>query len=126
MRVVDTSAWIEYFLGSPTGKALLPEMPVRDQTIVPTIVQFELAKWLARETPEDDATRVQADMVQCMIAVLDTATALFAAEIARAHKLASADAIIYATSQLHRADLLTCDAHFKDLPGVLYFPKAKP
>ena len=50
--------------------------------------------------------------------------ALAAAEIGLRHKLATADAIVYATAQLFEADLLTCDAHFKDLDGVRYVPKS--
>jgi predicted nucleic acid-binding protein len=30
-----------------------------------------------------------------------------------------ADAIIYATAKAHRADLVTSDAHFTGLPGVV-------
>ena len=41
------------------------------------------------------------------------------------HNLATADAIIYATALEHGADVLTCDAHFRDLPRVLYVAKAK-
>ncbi|MHC2297080.1 hypothetical protein [Rhizobium mongolense] len=35
-----------------------------------------------------------------------------------------ADAIIYATAELHDADILTLDAHFKDLERTVYFEKA--
>ena len=38
--------------------------------------------------------------------------------------LATADAIVYATAVKHGAELLTCDAHFKDLPGVVLLPKS--
>ena len=41
------------------------------------------------------------------------------------HKLATADAIIYATAEHHDADILTCDAHFKDLDRVIYIDKAR-
>ena len=34
-----------------------------------------------------------------------------------------ADAIIFATANAMRADLLTCDAHFAKLPRVVYVPK---
>ena len=44
MRVVDTSAWIEYLVGSPLGKRLAREIPEKAQCVVPTIVQLELAK----------------------------------------------------------------------------------
>ncbi len=38
-------------------------------------------------------------------------------------KLAMADAIIYATAIDSGADLLTCDAHFAELPRVVYQAK---
>lgn len=54
---------------------------------------------------------------------LDTRIALLAAELHRQYKLATADAIVYATAQTHDADLLTCDAHFEKLPNATYFRK---
>ncbi|WP_294534198.1 type II toxin-antitoxin system VapC family toxin [uncultured Rhodoblastus sp.] len=126
MRVVDTSAWIEYLLGSPTGRSLAAEMPERHRSVVPTIVQFELAKWLAREATEQAGAKAMADTMKCVVSELDTSVALRAADLAREHKLAVADAVVYATALAYDAELLTCDAHFKDLPGVIYFPKARP
>jgi predicted nucleic acid-binding protein len=41
----------------------------------------------------------------------------------RKYKLATADAIVYATAIEYGADLLTCDAHFEKLPGVLLMRK---
>lgn len=38
-------------------------------------------------------------------------------------KLATADAIVYATARNQGAELLTCDAHFKGLPDVALFAK---
>ena len=49
MRVVDTSVWIEWIVGSPLGETLALELPANDQWVVPTIVQYELSRWLARE-----------------------------------------------------------------------------
>jgi predicted nucleic acid-binding protein len=46
------------------------------------------------------------------------------ADICRRHKLATADAIIYATALASGADLLTCDRHFAALPEVRYVAKA--
>jgi uncharacterized protein with PIN domain len=48
MRVVDTSAWIEWLIGSPTGTAVAADLPDKDQWLVPTIIQLEMAKWLTR------------------------------------------------------------------------------
>ena len=54
MRLVDTSAWIEWLIGSPTGVGVAP---------------------------------------------LDPPTAILAPEVCRRHGLATADAVIYATTR---------------------------
>jgi predicted nucleic acid-binding protein len=122
-RVVDTSAWIEWLTGSALGKALGKQFPARPQCIVPTIVQLELSKWLVREVGEEQADEVIAYTQKCEVVPLDTTIALVAADLHREHKLATADAIVYATAQHHRAELLTCDAHFEGLPDIVFVPK---
>ena len=57
---------------------------------------------------------------------LDTEITLAAAEACRVHKLATADAVIFATARVHAAQILTCDAHFDGLPGVTLIPKLAP
>lgn len=123
-RVVDTSAWIEWLDGSALGKKLGKEFPDRARCIVPTIVQLELSKWLVRELGEDRADQVIAYTQKCVIVSLDTTIALLAADLHREHKLATADAIVYATARHVGAELLTCDAHFENLPDVEFFPKS--
>lgn len=90
---------------------------------MPTFVQLELAKWLVRETGEDQAHQANALTQKCVVAPLDTRIALSAADLHRQYKLATADAIVYATAIEYGADLLTCDAHFEKLPGVLLIRK---
>jgi predicted nucleic acid-binding protein len=123
MRLVDTSAWIEWLIASPTGKLVEVAIPARENWLVPTIVQLELAKWLVREVGEDKADQVVAFTQMCLVVPLDTKIALAAAEICSKHKLATADAIVYATALEYEADLLTCDAHFGELPGVTFISK---
>ena len=124
LRVVDTSAWIEWLAGSPLGKKLGKEIPEKARCIVPTIVQLELSKWLVRELGEDQADQVIAYTQKCVVVPLDTAIALMAADLHRAHKLATADAIVYATARQQGADLLTCDRHFEGLSDVALFATA--
>lgn len=124
LRVVDTSAWIEWLAGSALGKKLGKEIPEKARCIVPTIVQLELSKWLVRELGEDQADQVIAYTQKCVVVPLDTAIALMAADLHRAHKLATADAIVYATARQQGADLLTCDRHFEGLSDVALFAKA--
>jgi uncharacterized protein len=123
MRLVDTSAWIEYLIGSALGVTLTAELPDRSEWLVPTMVQLELMKWLTREASEDKADRVIAFTETCVVADLDTETALSAADLCAKHKLATADAIVYATALAYGADLLTCDRHFENLPHVRFVAK---
>jgi len=123
MVLVDTSAWIEWLIGSPTGEQLSERLPQQSDWLVPTMVQLELAKWLTREVGEDKADQVIAFTQVCQVVPLDTEIALAAADACRTHKLATADAIIFATARARGATLLTCDAHFEGLPGVDFMPR---
>ena len=123
MRVVDTSIWIEWLTAGPLRKAITKEFPARAQCIVPTTVQLELAKWLGREVGEEQADQVIAFTQKCLVEPLDTRIALSAADLHRQYKLATADAVVYATAREHSADLLTCDAHFETLPDVMLLRK---
>lgn len=123
MRVVDTSAWIEWILGSETGESVADELPPNDQWVVPTIVQYELARWLTREMSTAVAASTIAFSTQLVVKFLDTEVATKAVDYASRYGLAMADLIIYATAIDTGADLLTCDAHFAELPQVVYFAK---
>lgn len=125
LRVVDTSAWIEWLTGSAPGKKIGKAFPEKSHCIVPTIVQLELSKWLMREIGEDTADQVIAYTQKCVVVPLDTGIALLAADFHREYRLATADAIVYATAQQQGAELLTCDAHFKNLPNVVFFNNPK-
>lgn len=124
MRLVDTSAWIEWFIDGPLAHDLADTIPSQQEWLVPTMVQHELRKWFLRERDEDMADEVIAFTELCVVVPLDTRLALEAAEVALQHKLATADAIIYASALAAGAELVTCDAHFTALHGVVLFPKA--
>lgn len=123
MRLVDTSAWIEWLRDSPTGEAIRALLPSRDAWLVPTMVQLELVKWLSREVGEEPADQVIALTRKCRVVDLDTRLAITAADVSARHKLATADAVVYATAVAHDADVLTCDSHFEGLPKVIFIPK---
>ncbi len=110
-------------LGSKSGNLFGQRKGASEEIIVPTIVQLELAKWALREDGANKANELVAFTTEFTVVPLDTAIASYAATLARDHKLHTTDAIIYATALLHEAPLLTCDAHFKDLPGVEYVVK---
>lgn len=125
MILVDTSAWVEWLIGSSTGARVAEQLPEQAEWLVPTMVQLELAKWLTREVGDEKADQVIAFTQVCLVVPVDTEIALAAAEACRVHKLATADAIIFATACVHDATLLTCDKHFETLPGVTLIDKTK-
>lgn len=124
MRVVDSSAWIEWLTDSPLAPRLAGELPEKHKLIVPTIIQMEMCKWLIREKGEESAERFISYTTECFVVELGTEIAWDAAEISGRLKLSTADAIIYATARFLDADLLTCDRHFESLPHVTYIPKS--
>lgn len=123
-RVIDTSVLVEWVVTPASANQWMKDqLPVREKRVIPTIVQLELAKWLGRNQGEGAAERALAYLQKCDVVPLDTRIALRAAEACRQHRLATADAVIYATAQERGVELLTCDAHFEGLPGVVYLPK---
>ena len=124
MRLVDTSAWIEWIADGPLQARLGSLLPKPSDWLVPTIVQYELSKWLLRNVAISERRQeVIAFSTRCLVVPLTTEIAVSASQLGRAHKLAVADAIIYASAMAHGADILTCDAHFEGLPGVEYLAK---
>ena len=119
-RVIDTSAWIEFLIDSETGQKVEAELP-RHACIVPTLVQLELAKWLAREVPEDRETPCS-PTDEMPRRSPDTALAVRP----RRRPQARDRRRDHLRDRSVDAEHLTCDAHFKDLPGVIYFAKAQP
>lgn len=122
MVLVDTCGWIEWMTDSAMADTYAPHLD-SENLLVPTLVQHELYKWLCRETDTNTALAAIAATQQATVVPLDTSLALLAADIAREHKLAMADAIIYATARQFQATLVTSDAHFESLPQVVFYPK---
>ncbi len=121
--VVDTSVWIECFSQTALGQRIAAALPAKAHCIVPTIVQLELSKWALRELTEAERERLEQSLEDCQVELLDSETAALAAQANVQHKLATADAVIYATALRLGAEVLTCDAHFRDLPLVRLFAK---
>lgn len=123
MFLVDTCGWIEWMTDSPLAKSYSRYLTAPDKLIVPTLIQHELYKWLYREIDYPTAMSAIAATRTATIIPLDTSLALLAADITREFKLATADAIIYATARQQNATLVTSDAHFADLPHIKFFQK---
>jgi predicted nucleic acid-binding protein len=127
MKLADTCIWIEALAATPTGERYYGLLQDTEKLVVPTLVQYELRRWCLRALrsglSEEVADKAIAATRAAQVVVLDEATALYAAELAQTHGLATADALVYATALREQAVLVTCDAHFEGLPGVDYQPK---
>jgi len=121
--LVDTCGWIEWLINGKMVTHFEPYLKNVTRLIIPTLVQYELYKWMCREKNQESALEVIGVTEQAMIAPLDTHLALLAADIARQYGLAMADAVIYATAQKYDVELITSDEYFAKLPQVHYFSK---
>lgn len=124
MNVVDSSGWIEYFTGGSLAKLYAPYIEKHSELLVPTLVLYEVYRWIRRHDSEEEAVRYAAQMSQSKTVPLDDSLALFAADLSLEHRLAMADSIVYAAALSQKAKLVTSDSDFKELPNVIYFPKS--
>ena len=118
-NVVDSSAWLEYLADTPRAKTFAAAIEDSENLIVPVVCVFEVFRKVRREWGETPALQVAGLMQSAQVVPVDTALALAAGR----HDLPLADSLIYATAQARGAVLWTQDEHFKDLPGVKFFPK---
>ena len=119
LNVVDSSGWLEYFVGTDRAVLFAPAVEDPVNLIVPVISIYEVFKKILRERGEDDALQAASAMQTGRIVDLDMSLAL---ESAR-YSLPMADSIIYATALRFEAMLWTQDDDFKKLPNVRYFAR---
>lgn len=125
MILVDSCGWLEYLSDGELAAAYEPCFRVMHELIVPVVVQYELFKWFSREQGPEVAKMVMASSYQGIVVPVTTEIGLLAAELSLQHKLAMANAMILATAQCHRAELVTSDTHFQGIAGVRLHPKRK-
>ncbi|MCB1829872.1 MAG: type II toxin-antitoxin system VapC family toxin [Gammaproteobacteria bacterium] len=121
--LVDTCGWIEWLTDGVLAERFQPYLNNPGKLVVPTSLQFELYKWAKRERGEVPALEAVALTEQGSVIPLNSALALFAADLALEYQLSFADAIIYSTARQSNVPLITSDDHFKGLPEVVYFSK---
>jgi len=115
--LVDSSGWIEHLTDRPLADRFEEHLAEKD-LLVPTVVMYEVYKFLRREVSVEEADRAVVLMQESRVAPLDEQIAVEAADYSLDHGLAMADAVVYATARRHGATLITMDADFADLPGV--------
>lgn len=123
MNLVDSSGWIEYLQDTPRADLFALAIEDRQHLLVPTIALFEVHKVLSRSLPEDLVTQCLNVMRLGRVLDLTDKRAIAASLIASRHKLAMADAAMYALAREWDAAFWTQDVDYQGLPSVNYFPK---
>ena len=118
LLLVDSSGWLEYITADTKADAVAPYLEGSRQILVPTIVLYEVYKRLTQMRGRNEAERFASHALRQLIVDLNEDLAFAAAKISLLHRLAMADAIIYATALAHHAELVTSDQAFSGLPGV--------
>jgi toxin FitB len=121
--LVDTCGWIEWITNGKLAHLFEPYLIKPIHLIIPTLIQYELYKWICREKNIQMALEVIGITESGIVVPLETNLALFSVDIAKEFGLAMADAIIYASCKQHECLLVTSDKHFKSLPHVKFFEK---
>ena len=123
MNVVDSSGWIEFFMAGPNGPRFRPVISDEDHLIVPVIAIYEVHRRLSQLLPEKPVNACLDVMRKGKVIDLTDARAITASRLALAHKLALADAAMYAIAREFRAAFWTQDKDYEGLAGVKYFTK---
>jgi toxin FitB len=117
--LVDSSGWLEYFTKDVNAPAFMPYIEGSRPLIIPTIVLYEVNKKILQIGTKAEADRFVSQALRRQVIPLDEFLSLAASSVSITHKLAMADAIIYATARAFEAELVTSDKAFGGLPGVI-------
>ncbi len=118
MHIVDSCGWLEWFTDGKQAETYGQCLAEVDAILIPVVVLYEVYKVLKREVGEEKAILAISSMKRSTIVPLDDSLAIKAADTSLLHGLAMADALVYATAQMHEAPIYTSDADFKGLPLV--------
>jgi len=124
--VIDSYAWIEYFMGTKAGEKVKDLIENSEEKITPSICLAEVyAKALKVESQEIAEKQKIFMKEKSSIAYLDESIAVESAKVnVRMKKEIDgwglADSIVYATAVIKKAEVVTGDEHFKKLKNVVF------
>jgi predicted nucleic acid-binding protein len=121
--VLDSSGWIELLAGTSRAPVFEPALHV-DRLVVPAIVRYEVGRYTFLHQGASGRELALTALSKFEQVPVDELLADAASELAHIHKLAMADALVYATARTLDTELWTQDKHFEHLPGVKFFLKS--
>ena len=122
LAIVDSSGWVEYMGAGPKADSFARYLNFPEYLLLPSVIVFEVYKKVSREQGKNlaDTFLSLAFGFDDRLIALDLELSILAARTSLDTHLPMADAIIYATAQYYKAQLVTSDAHFANLPGVVF------
>lgn len=124
--VIDSYAWIEYFMGTDLGKRARLIVESSEEKITPTICLAEVYAKTLKTSGQELAEKQRVFIKEkSVLAALDEPIAVESAKIQTKMKKeiegwSMADSVVYATSLLKKAEVVTGDEHFMNLKSVVF------
>lgn len=120
--VLDSFAWVEYFLGSKSGEKV-KEFVENNECITPTIVIAELSAKYSNENKEF-SDKLKFIKFNTKVITLTDEIAEFAGKIKTQQRkikkdFGLADSIIYATALSYDAKVISGDPHFENIKEAI-------
>lgn len=124
MNLVDSSGWLEYLRDTDRADLFAEPIEQRDTLLVPVIALYEVHRVLSRALPPEAVAQCLDVMRLGRVLDITDRRAVAAAGVARRHKLAMADAMMYSLALELSATFWTQDVDYQGLPGVNFFAKS--
>lgn len=124
--VIDSYAWIEYFMGTKAGEKVRAIIDGLDEKITPTICLAEVYAKILEVENDEVAEKMRTFIKEkSALAPLDKKVAVESAKIdckmkKKVKGWGLADSIVYATGLTKDAEIVTGDEHFKNLENVIF------
>jgi predicted nucleic acid-binding protein len=124
--VIDSYAWIEYFMGTRMGETVKSLIENSEEKFTPTICLAEVYGKTLKVESQELAEKQRAYIKErSALVFLDEAIAVESGRLnVRMRKEIDgwgiAGSIVYATATIKKAEVVTGDEHFKKLKNVLF------
>jgi predicted nucleic acid-binding protein len=122
IALIDSWAWVEFFVGSRTGETVKTYVMDEDQEIIISSINLaEIYRIALDRFDEQTAEKRRRSMIsRCYLIPVDEEIAIKGARFRHERAWGLGDAIIYATAIREGAKVLTGDPHFKGLKDVIF------
>lgn len=120
MISIDSYGWVERFTNGPKASVYnkIIDSTKPEELVTSVVTLYEVYKKVKKTKGEETALEAVATLSQTRVVPADQTLSLEAADYSLEHGLHMADALIYATSRQHSAELYTSDDDLKGLKGV--------